>query len=491
MENTSIRDLFSGYTDVIFPATIDIDRCVRPCVPEDEPGVDDLLFLTDKINGDDLPFDPASRKPYAIVASESKSVLHSSIPLIIVGNPRKALSHALSRYHRLDYSAMKIIGITGTNGKTTTASLIYDILHRSGYRVGFIGTGKILCMEDRLTDSTYSMTTPDPTVLYPALRMMQDKECDYVVMEVSSHSIALGKIDPIKFEYAIFTNLDLDHLDFHKTRDNYFNSKMQLFKLCKRGLINLDAKLLRDSLNSFSCDIRTFGVIYPGDAYATEIKTDRSGTSFFYRENNLIFKVETKLVGAFNVYNVIAALKCTIDLGIRPCVAKEALSKVNGVEGRMELIDSDVRVVIDYAHTVSAFYNCLKTLKQDITSKQKLIVVFGCGGNRDKSKRPLFGQYADEYANTIIVTEDNSRGESFDSIASDILSGIKSQRATVIRDRERAIAHALDLASCGDVVALIGKGHEKYIIKNGCYTPFDERNIVNRILKEKSRNNAN
>jgi UDP-N-acetylmuramyl-tripeptide synthetase len=375
--------------------------------------------------------------------------------------------------------------VTGTNGKTTTATLIYKVLRTCGYKVGFVGAGKILSDDTLLTGDTYSMTTPDPTVLYPALSNMIKDGCKYVVMEVSSHSLALGKVAPIRFKYAVFTNLDKDHLDFHGSMEEYFRTKIGLFSLTERGLFNLDDEYSKKAFNLVDCKKSTFGILNEGDAYATEIYANGlSGISFYYREPNLIFKARSKLIGIFNAYNILAALKCVIDLGIKPCVAKTALERIEAIDGRMETIDGKITAVIDYAHTPAAFRNCLKTLKQCINSKQRLIVVFGCGGDRDKLKRPEFGKYAEAFADKIIITEDNCRNESFSSIVADIVSGMSSDAYKIIRDREEAIRYAFKSAKAGDLVAVIGKGHERYKIAGSEYLAFDERKIIQNALKE-------
>ena len=337
-----------------------------------------------------------------------------------------------------------------------------------------------------LSEETYSMTTPDPTLLYPSIEKMSKDGCEYIVMEVSSHSIALDKIAPITFEYAIFTNLDNDHLDFHKDKEDYFKTKLRLFSKTRQGLFNMDDNYARRAIDLVSCKTSTFGIINEADAYATEIYSDnQSNFSFFYRASNLIFKAKINLIGAFNVYNSLAALKCVIDLGIKPCIARRAIESIAGIEGRMQLIRGNINAVIDYAHTPMAFYSCLKTLKRSINPKQSLIVVFGCGGERDKSKRSAFGMYAEAIADRIIITEDNSRSESFNDIANDIITGIKNKEFDVIQDRESAIRYAFKIAVPGDLVAVIGKGHERYKIVGQEYIPFDEREIINDSMNHK------
>ena len=486
MKKLSIRELFSGYEKVDFPSDIDINTrtVAMPYSMDADEGA--LLFLSDKVGEEPRVTDASGLKnhPVAIVTSKTKEIHSAPCPTIRADDPRAALAYALSNQYEIDYHKTKFIGVTGSSGKTTTATLIYEILTRCGYKVGFIGTGRIISGGELLSDANYSMTTPDPTLLYPSVKRMETDACRYIVMEVSSHSIALGKVAPIPFEYSVFTNLDDEHLDFHKTKEEYFKTKLSLFSQSKRGLFNLDDEYSRRAAESATCEVSTYGIINQGDAYATQINLKSlTDTSFYYRANGLIFNAQAKLGGAFNVYNSLAALKCVIDLGIKPCIAKRALAEVSGIDGRMEIIESDIRVVIDYAHTPMAFYNCLKTLKSRNNTKQKLIVVFGCGGDRDRLKRPLFGKYAEEIADKIIITEDNSRGEPFSDIAKDITRDIDN--FTVIEDRESAIRYAVKSAKAGDIVAVIGKGHERYKIVGGEYLPFDERAIILDAIKER------
>lgn len=485
MKKLTIQEMFKGYGKIEIPTGINDDTLCDIAVFPNNTASDTLLFITDKIGIEKQSLDPSELKttPFALVVSNKQEVSSYKCPTIRVESVRSALAYALSNSYGIDYDKTKIIGVTGTNGKTTTSTLIYEMLKKSGYPTGFIGTGKIISNDKVISDSIYSMTTPDPTVLYPAISKMIEDGCKYIVMEVSSHAIALGKIAPIKFEYAIFTNLDEDHLDFHGTKDEYFKAKLKLFKSAKNALFNLDDEYSRKAYGMTDCNKKTFGIINQGDAYVTEINTDCfAGSSFYYRQTNLIFKAKTQLPGAFNVYNSLAALKCVIDLGVKPCIAKKALESIDKVEGRMEIIQGKITVIIDYAHTPSAFYNCLKISNKNTNPGQNLIIVFGCGGDRDRNKRVFFGKYACEFASQIIITEDNCRNESFTSIATDIIKGIKDKEYKIIEDREKAIRYAINSATPGDTVAIIGKGHEKYKIVKDTYVPFDERKIVEDAL---------
>lgn len=488
MKKMPLYKLFEGCTNIKYPTDEIYNLEIDASITVNEPEKNSILFITDKISQDNQAFDfsKISNAPCVAIASHNKEILYANCPIIRVGNVREALSYAASNSCDIDYKKIKFIGITGTNGKTTTATLIYKMLMQCGYKVGFIGTGKIISNGVTLSEETYSMTTPDPTLLYTSIERMSKDGCEYIVMEVSSHSIALDKISPITFEYAIFTNLDNDHLDFHGDKEEYFKTKLRLFSKTRQGLFNMDDNYARRAIDLVSCKTSTFGIINEADAYATEVYSDnKSYSSFFYRADNLIFKAKINLIGAFNVYNSLAALKCIIDLGVKACLAKRAIARITEIDGRMQVITGDVNVVIDYAHTPIAFYNCLKTSKQLINPKQKLIVVFGCGGERDKSKRSVFGMHAESLADRIIITEDNSRNESFNDIANDIISGINNKKFEVIQDRASAIRYAFKIANPGDLVAVIGKGHERYKIVGQEYIPFDERKIIIEALNQR------
>ncbi len=477
----TIKELLNG-TDVldseINEELLKIEATPSPSANSCSP--DSILFLYKSLNKDDAP--RVCGRPRAIVTdTEYKS--NDGIPVIRTSNARRAYAVALGNLYGIDYSRLKIIAVTGTNGKTTTASLIYRILEIAGYRVGFIGTGRILINGEIRNEPLYSMTTPDPSLLYPILKEMEER-CDFAVMEVSSHSIALSKIAPIRFEYGIFTNLGEDHLDMHITKEDYYQCKQRLFDNVEHGLFNMDDKYsARAYRETMLIKRSSVGIISEADAYATDISTNEKGTSFYYRQEGLIFKIESKLSGPFNVYNLLMAVKCAIDLGIRPCIVRSAIKKIDPPIGRMNFIAGDINVLIDYAHTPEALENCLNSLNSMNISKQKLTVVFGCGGDRDKGKRPLMGRIASKYAGRIIITEDNDRGEEFYSIASDIVRGISAPECTIIKDREEAIKRAIFEAQGDSLVALIGKGHEKYMIKNGIYSLFDERELVHKYLE--------
>ncbi len=490
-----ISELFSHESIVYLEKPLNTEKELRIERDIEKLDEDSIYFCYRRVGVDTtykLP-DFGSTSPYAVVCEWEAEESRCGVPIIKVKNVRNTLAHAYSRECGINYSSMKIIGVTGTNGKTSTAEIIFRILREAGNTVGFIGTGIIKINDSILSDLYYSMTTPDPHVLYPTLREMQDAGCQYVVMEVSSHAIALSKVAPIPFECCVFTNLSPEHTDFHNDMEEYYRTKLSLFNSAKMGIFNLDDEYSRRAYSDTNCEKYSIGVIRRGDGYIVGYTSmGLAGSSYFYKDSGMIFKTSLKLAGAYNVYNALMATKCALALGIRACIIKKAIESIGSISGRLEIIDDEIKVAIDYAHTPKAFENILKTLISAKDLRQKLTVVFGCGGNRDQTKRELMGKIAEEYADYIIITEDNSREEKTDDIVNAITKGIGNrERYTVIKNRPEAIKHAICRASRGDIVAIVGKGHEKYIIDNSGAHPFDEKEIVADALAERRKTNAN
>lgn len=431
-----------------------------------------------------------AKKPKIMLAEIEFCNEDYEFPVICVKNAREAMANVYSSFYCIDYSKIKIIGITGTNGKTSTATMLKEILLTAGKKTGFIGTGKIEIEHERISEAYYSMTTPDPSLLYKSLKEMQDCSCEYVVMEASSHALYLDKLAPISFELAIFTNLSEEHLDFHRNVKDYFNSKLKLLALSKRAVFNIDDKYVKEAYKEFSGEKASVGIIWHADALARDIvNRGFSGMEYIYREKNRAMKVKLQLAGAYNIYNSLLAIKAAIILGIRPCIAKEAIEGIDKIDGRFEIINSDVHVLIDYAHTPYALECFLRSLNSIKLNSQRLTVVFGCGGARDKTKRPVMGKIAEDNADSVIVTSDNSRNENEADIISDILDGMKLPcKHKVITSRKKAIEHAILSANDGDIIAIIGKGHERYNIDKKGVHPFSEREIIEKCLKKRKNN---
>lgn len=460
-------------------SALDIEAELIPTDKPSECGENSLLFVYRRVSGEYTALSPDIPEHIKAIVCEHDYTAPLGIAIIRVADARRAYAYAHYLHNEINKSDMRLIAVTGTNGKTTTATIIHEILNSAGIKCGYVGTGKIKIGRDNVAESDYSMTTPDPHVLYSSLRKMLNDGCRAAVMEVSSHAIALGKVAPLKFECGIFTNLSHEHMDFHTDIEEYYKTKLSLFAQCKVGIFNVDDEYGERAAEAYPNSAVTVGIINRADNYCTDITfLGADGSQFLYHGKRAITQISTKLPGAFNVYNAALAICCAVNLGVSPRDAKNALAELCGVEGRMEKIHDNPTVIIDYAHTPYAMESVMKTLRAH-KGTGRLITVFGCGGERDKEKRPLMGRIAAKYSDISIITEDNSRGEEPAFIFSDILTGI-SDRSTVkvIPKREDAIIQALSDATDIDTVAIIGKGHEKYIIDSGGYRHFDEREIV-------------
>ncbi len=427
-----------------------------------------------------------NKKPKAILCDYDIDIFSDKILILKTENTRKLLPFLLVRFHSLNLKKMRFIGITGTAGKTTTATMIHHILNFAGIKTAFIGTGKMMIGKEIISDSNYSMTTPDPITLYPMLKKMEESGCEAVVMEISSHALSLHKVLPISFDISVFTNLTSEHMDFHYSMEEYYKSKMLLFSQSALGIFNMDDQYSRKGFSEVKCKKTSVGILYPANTVAKNIEQDGfSSTEYIVCESSRIYKIHLNFGGAYNIYNSLLAIKSASELGIKPCIIKEALGSLNKVEGRMELIHSSPYIFIDYAHTACEMENALKFLKSAKNTEQKIISLFGCGGDRDKSKRPEMAEIAEKYSDYIVVTSDNSRGESEREIIKDILPGFKNNtQRKVITSRIDAIEHAIKSARKNDIIVLFGKGHEKYNIDKTGYHSFDEKAIVKSILKD-------
>lgn len=426
-----------------------------------------------------------AKHPRVIICEALPDYPTEKIPILFVKNARRTLSFLLFRFYRLSLSDMTLIGITGTNGKTSTATMLVSILRAAGESVGFIGTGRIEIGGVRLTDDRYSMTTPDPPVLYPALHRMREAGCTSVVMEVSSHALRLEKVAPLTFDAAIFTNLSAEHLDFHRDMEDYLEAKQKLFASARLCIVNADDPYAERMTEATGGDILRVGALTEAEVTGTEIEDHGlEGISYMYRAGELCFLQRLSLPGVYNVYNSMLALSAAIALGIKPCIAKHALSSLSGIEGRMEVIrDGESTVVIDYAHTEEALRCALSTVRK--STRGRLLLLFGCGGERDRTKRPRMAESAERLADLVIVTSDNCRGEAMGDIFRDILAGFRKENHKIISDRARAIAYGIERLRAGDVLLIEGKGHERYQIdKNGTHI-FDERKIIADALKKR------
>ncbi len=413
--------------------------------------------------------------------------LPTGITQIKVKNVRQVIAKVCSNFYGNPDKKLKIIGITGTNGKTTTSYMIRSILQASGKKVGLIGTTAIYI--DQIFYPT-TLTTPDPKQLFNTFRQMLDSGIEYVVMEVSAHAIDLYKVYGVNFEVGVFTNLTQDHLDYFGTIDNYASVKQKFLTgmYCKNCIINVDDNYGKDYFHLCDCKKFTYAIMNPSDVFALNIKMSIKGSSFVVNIFDDILSCSINLAGKFNVYNALAAMTCCKVLGISNINIIKGIESLEQVDGRFNVLDIDTpfSVVVDYAHTPDGVENILKNIKA--LSKGKIITVFGCGGNRDSVKRPIMGQIATKYSNTTIITSDNPRFENPYDIISQIKAGTDiTKEVFVLENRKEAIIKALDLAFINDVVVILGKGCEDYQEINGIKYPFSDSKVVFDYIRTKTR----
>lgn len=377
---------------------------------------------------------------------------------------------------------LRMTGVTGTNGKTTVTALVRNILADSGTKTLLTGTVCNRLGEEELQSS---LTTPKPPELYSLLSRAVSQGCKACVMEASSQALAQGRLEGIDFDAAVFTNITRDHLDYHKTFENYLSAKKKLFEHSAVSIVNLDDPRADEIIASASGKVVTFSTVLDcADYTAKNISLLSDSVRFELVSKGHIEHMEFSSPGLFSVSNAMAAAVCAINLGVDPKAAARSLAKSKSVCGRLERVEcgTPYSVIIDYAHTPDGFEQVLRALCP--SCRGKLIVLFGCGGDRDRAKRPLMGAAACKYADTVIVTSDNPRSEEPMKIIGDILKGTdkKSRSLFVEPDRRKAIALALSAAKTGDTVLLAGKGHEKYQLIGGEKLPLDERETVKEIL---------
>ncbi len=404
---------------------------------------------------------------------------------ILVPDSRKALAVMAKEFFSNPASGMKIIGITGTNGKTTTTYLVKEILEYKNHKVGLIGTNQNM-IGNRVIES--SRTTPESLELHKLFSEMYSEGVEYVIMEVSSHSLCLDRVYGIDFEIGAFTNLTRDHLDFHKTMDNYAMAKAMLFSMCKVGIINKDDAYADKISENSTCKIIKCGVKNKADIQAQNIKLSSKGVTFDAVTKLSKETIRVNIPGEFTVYNTLSAVGICLGLGISIKDIKNALAIATGVKGRAEIVNipAPYTVMIDYAHTPDGLENIIKTVKG--FAEKKVITLFGCGGDRDRTKRPIMGKISGELSDISIITSDNPRSENPDTIIEEIVCGIKETDGEyyVVPGRKDAIKYAMEIAKEGDVIILAGKGHETYQILNSGTIHFDEREVVREVFDELS-----
>lgn len=403
---------------------------------------------------------------------------------ILVENSHYAYAKMCANLAGNPASKLKIIGVTGTNGKTTVTSIIKTVLQDLGFRVGLIGTIQIE-IGDRVLPTT--KTTPDAEEYQGILQQMVQEECDYVVMEVSSHALDQCRMADTHFDVAVFTNLTQDHLDYHHTMDAYFDAKKKLFLAADCAVINLDDPYGKQLIESVPCEVVTYSAEDPAaSCYASHVQMDLVGVDFHLTSNDITGKVHFSTPGLFSVRNVLAAVSVCLKLGVSFSRVVESVNHCGHVKGRSEVIptDREFTVICDYAHTPDGLENICQSINQ--YKQGRLIVLFGCGGDRDRQKRPIMGEIAARYGDYLIVTSDNPRTEDPEAIIDEILPGVEKHQTPFVRicDRIEAIRYAISHAQKNDVILLAGKGHEDYQVIGTKKIHLDEREVVADALKE-------
>ena len=419
----------------------------------------------------------AERGAAAAIVSEEGS---TNLPAIIVSDTRKAAAVAAAAAYGWPAKSLRFIGVTGTNGKTTTVSIIRHILDSPACPAASIGTLGVIVGGGRPLPGGDGLTTPGPVELQRLLRQLADLGVKTVAMEVSSHSLDQHRVDGVTFDAAVYTNLTRDHLDYHRTMDAYFDAKAKLLSLLKKegtAVINADApewsKLPRGEKTI------SYGVKSKADVTAEKVVMESGGSQWTLSANGARADVTLPITGAVNVYNALAAASAAIAFGVSVADCAKMLSSLPQVPGRLEVISTNPMVLRDYAHTPDALERTLISARE--LTKGKLIAVFGAGGERDRGKRPLMGAVAETGADVAIVTSDNPRREDPDAIIDEIEAGMKGNNHERVTDRRAAIERALAIAKPNDVIVLAGKGHETYQIRGTQSFPFDEREIVKEI----------
>ena len=402
---------------------------------------------------------------------------------IIVNDTHAAYSEICARWFVNPAKSLHLIGVTGTNGKTSTTYMIKKILEAAGHKVGLIGTIQNLIGDRQIAAHN---TTPNAYELNSLFALMKAEGCDYVIMEVSSHALDQRRVYGLDFDVAVFTNLTQDHLDYHKTMENYLAAKKKLFGMCKTAVINTDDPYAEKITEGLSCKIVTYSTGDTSDYSAKGINYHPASVDYELVSNNGIRHIRVHTGGRFTVYNSLAAAVTAIVIGIDPATAASALGSLEGVKGRAESVPCDLgfTVIIDYAHTPDGLKNILSTFSD--CKKNRLIVVFGCGGDRDKTKRPIMGSIAVHNSDLAIITSDNPRTEDPMAIINDILEGVGGTGTPykVIENRVEAIRYAIAIARQDDIIVLAGKGHETYqILKTGTIH-LDEREVVAKAFED-------
>jgi len=447
------------------------------------------LFICIKgytVDGHDFAESAVNSGAAAVLAERPLSL---DVPVILVKDTARAMAVISDAFYEQPTKDLHLIGITGTNGKTTTSHLLEKIFADAGQKTGLIGT-----MYTKIADKTIETknTTPESLTLQKTFKQMVEAGVDIAVMEVSSHALDLGRVHGCDYDVAVFTNLSQDHLDYHKTMDEYKRAKSLLFAQLgntfnhqkpKFAVLNADDPASDMYSRSTAAHVITYGIDNKADIQAKNIQMTSSGTRFDLIVQTEKYPIEMQLIGKFSVYNVLASIAASVVSGIAIKDVIKSIEGVTGVSGRFELVNSgqDFTVIVDYAHTPDSLENVLKTIRN--FAKKKVFVIVGCGGDRDRTKRPLMARIACQWATDPIFTSDNPRSEDPLAILKEMEAGLQGATYRIIPDRKEAIQTAIGEASEGDVILIAGKGHETYQIIGNVVHDFDDRLVAREAIE--------
>ena len=468
--------------NINFTGSID-DRKISYITNDSRKVKQGTLFIAisgEKNDGHDYIFEAIDKGAIAVIAN-GRAPITKKVPILQVSNPRKVMSKIASNFYGNPSKEVKIIGITGTNGKTTTTQIIDYILKTNNKNSSSLGT---LGFSTPTGIISTGFTTPESVDLHQIIRTMVNGGINYIPMEISSHSIKLHRIDDVKVDMAIFTNLSIDHLDFHSNMEEYFNTKLKLFKKLDSdsiAILNGDDDYFSQIIKKIKCKYISYGFKEYNTVAVISYKLKIDSTEIIIKYLGSTYKIKTKLIGVFNIYNILGAITCALELNINIENIIKSIEQFKGVPGRLEqfTISNNNHAIIDYAHSPDSFENILSTI-QKITTK-KIITIFGCGGDRDQTKRNLMANIAEKYSIHTYITNDNPRFENEDSIIDDIIKGFAQNNYTIIKDRENAIDDAVNQYN-NSIIVLLGKGRENYQIFSDRKIPYSDINTIKKYI---------
>lgn len=445
-----------------------------------------LFFCISGAQFDAHAFAPQAIANGCVALVVSRFLDNVTAPQVLAENVRSAMAYLAGAFFGHPARSLRLIGVSGTKGKTTTSYLIKAILESAGFQTGLIGTTGNMIGNEHLKSN---LTTPDPIDLHQCFRQMVDAGVQVVSMEISAHAIDMHRLDGLTFEAACYTNLSQDHLDYFHTMENYFETKKSFFMHGQvlNAALNADEETTAKIIRDIKVPYLTFGISANADLFARDIEISESGVNFKIQLRGVEeMDVHMQMTGMFNVYNALAAASLAMIVGLDREAIREGLRSVRAVPGRIEMLDTGTpyKVILDYSHSPDALENILSTVR--MFTKKRVIVLFGCGGDRDHGKRPLMGEIGGRLADFSILTSDNPRTEDPDAILEAIEEGMKPTQGkyVIIENRREAIRYALEMGREGDVIILAGKGHETYQDVMGVKKPFDEKVVVQELLSQ-------